>query len=68
MFEIRYKQRYLFKRIGRITKLQKAIEHSTMNVILTYIKGLGVPKFNEENITKLKQNNPPKGRVVYLLY
>ena len=32
-----------------------------MNVILTYVRGLGVPKFNEENMTELKEKTLQKG-------
>ena len=45
-FEISQKQLCLFNRIRRITKLQKAIEHSSMNFSLTNRKGLEVPKFD----------------------
>ena len=45
-FEITQKQQYLFNIIRSITKLQKAIEYSSMNVSLTYSRGLEVPIFD----------------------
>ena len=32
---------------GGITKLQKAMGHSSINVSLTYLRGLEVPELNE---------------------
>ena len=32
-----------------------------MNVILTYVRGIGVPKFNDENMTELKEKTLQKG-------
>ncbi len=40
----------VFRRIGSITKLQKAMGHSSINVSLTYLRGLEVPQFNEEDM------------------
>ena len=40
----------IFKRTGRITKLQKALGHSSINVSLTYLRSLEVPEFKEEDI------------------
>ena len=39
----------IFKRTGSITKLQKAMGHSSINVSLTYLRGLGIPELNEED-------------------
>jgi len=40
----------IFKRTGSITKLQKAMGHSSINVSLTYLRGLEVPELNEEDM------------------
>ena len=37
----------IFKRTGSITKLQKAMGHSSMNVSLTYLRGLEVQGITE---------------------
>jgi len=43
----------IFKRTGSITKLQKAMGHSSINVSLTYLRGLEVPELNEEDMPKI---------------
>jgi integrase len=40
----------IFKRTGNITKLQKAMGHSSIKVSLTYLRGLEVPELNEEDM------------------
>ena len=40
----------IFKRTGSITKLQKAMGHSSINVSLTYLRGLEIPQLNEEDM------------------
>ena len=40
----------IFKRTGSITKLQKAMGHSSMTVSLTYLRGLEVAKLKEEDM------------------
>ena len=40
----------LFKRTGSITKLQSAMGHSSIKVSLTYLRGLEIPKLNEEDM------------------
>ena len=40
----------IFKRTGSITKLQKAMAHSSINVSLTYLRGLEIPELNEEDM------------------
>ena len=40
----------LFKRTGSITKLQSAMGHSSINVSLTYLRGLEVPELTEEDM------------------
>ena len=43
----------IFKRTGSITKLQKAMGHSSIRVSLTYLRGLEVPELNEEDMPKI---------------
>tara|TARA_X000000950_G_scaffold227131_1_gene274169 strand:- start:159 stop:1205 length:1047 start_codon:yes stop_codon:yes gene_type:complete len=43
----------IFKRTGSITKLQKAMGHSSINVSLTYLRGLEVPELKEEDMPEL---------------
>ena len=40
----------IFKRTGSITKLKKAMGHSSINVSLTYLRGLEVPELKEEDM------------------
>ena len=40
----------IFKRTGSITKLQKAMGHSSINVSLTYLRGSEIPELNEEDM------------------
>jgi len=40
----------IFKRTGSITKLQKAMGHSSINVSLTYLRGLKVAELKEEDM------------------
>ncbi len=40
----------IFKRTGSITKLQKAMGHASINVSLTYLRGLEIPELNEEDM------------------
>ena len=40
----------IFKRTGSLTKLQKAMGHSSLNVSLTYLRGLEVADLNEEDM------------------
>ena len=40
----------IFKRTGSITKLQKAMGHSSINVSLTYLRGLEVAELTEEDM------------------
>ena len=40
----------IFKRTGSITKLQKAMGHSSINVSLTYLRGLELPELKEEEL------------------
>ena len=39
----------IFKRTGSITKLQKAMGHSSINVSLTYLRGLEIAELKEED-------------------
>lgn len=43
----------IFKRTGSITKLQKAMGHSSINVSLTYLRGLEVGELREEDMPTL---------------
>jgi integrase len=40
----------IFKRTGSITKLQRAMGHSSINVSLTYLRGLEVAELKEEDM------------------
>ena len=40
----------IFKRTGSITKLQKAMGHSSINVSLTYLRGLEIPELKEDDM------------------
>jgi integrase len=40
----------IFKRTGSITKLQKAMGHSSINVSLTYLRGLEIDELKEEDM------------------
>jgi len=40
----------IFKRAGSITKLQKAMGHSSINVSLTYLRGLEIAELKEEDM------------------
>ena len=43
----------IFKRTGSLTKLQKAMGHSSLNVSLTYLRGLEVAELTEEDMPVL---------------
>ena len=40
----------IYKRTGSITKLQKAMGHSSINVSLTYLRGLEIPELTEDDM------------------
>ncbi|MDB4016232.1 site-specific integrase [Flavobacteriaceae bacterium] len=40
----------IFKRTGSLTKLQKAMGHSNLNVSLTYLRGLEIAELTEEDM------------------
>jgi integrase len=40
----------IFKRTGSLTKLQKAMGHSSLKVSLTYLRGLEVAELKEEDM------------------
>jgi len=40
----------IFKRTGSLTKLQKAMGHSSINVSLTYLRGLEIAELKEEDM------------------
>ena len=43
----------IFKRTGSITTVQKAMGHSSINVSLTYLRGLEVPELTEKDMPKI---------------
>ena len=43
----------IFKRTGSLTKLQKAMGHSSLNVSLTYLRGLEVAELKEDDMPNL---------------
>ena len=43
----------IFKRTGSLTKLQKAMGHSSINISLTYLRGLEVAELREEDMPSL---------------
>jgi integrase len=45
-----YRAIEIFKRSGAIIKLQKAMGHSSINVSLTYLRGLELPELKEEDM------------------
>jgi integrase len=40
----------IFKRTGSITELQKEMGHSSINVSLTYLRGLEIAELKEDNM------------------
>ena len=40
----------IFKRTGSLTKLQKAMGHSSINVSLTYLRGLEIAELKEDDM------------------
>ena len=44
----------IFNRTGSITKLQKAMGHSSLQVSLTYLRGLEVAELKEEDMPVLE--------------
>ena len=48
-------------RTGSITKLQKAMGHSSINVSLTYLRGLEIAELKEEDIPNIKTPAKSKG-------
>jgi integrase len=40
----------IFKRTGSITKLKRAMGHSSINVSLTYLRGLEIPELTEDDM------------------
>jgi integrase len=44
----------IFKRTGSITKLQKAMGHSSINVSLTYLRGLEIAELKEEDMPLIR--------------
>jgi len=46
----------IFKRTGSLTKLQKAMGHSSINVSLTYLRGLEIAELKEEDMPMVFDN------------
>jgi len=44
----------IFKRTGSLTKLQKAMGHSSINVSLTYLRGLEIAELKKEDMPMIK--------------
>ena len=40
----------IFKRTGSLTKLQRAMGHSSLQVSLTYLRGLEITELKEEDM------------------
>ena len=40
----------IFKRTGSMTKIKRAMGHSSINVSLTYLRGLEIPELTEEDM------------------
>jgi len=40
----------IYKRTGSLTKLQKAMGHSSINVSLTYLRGMEIAELKEEDM------------------
>ncbi|MGC6285847.1 MAG: tyrosine-type recombinase/integrase [Polaribacter sp.] len=47
----------IFKRTGSITKLQKAMGHSSINVSLTYLRGLEIAELKEQDMPMVDENS-----------
>ncbi len=45
----------ILTRTGSITKLQKAMGHSSINVSLTYLRGLEIAELTEEDMPRVKR-------------
>lgn len=54
----------IFKRTGSITKLQKAMGHASINVSLTYLRGLEIGELTEEDMPKVQLNKLENEKVV----
>ena len=46
----------IFKKTGSITKLQKAMGHSSFKVSLTYLRGLEIAELKEKDMPSIKGN------------
>ena len=55
----------IFKRTGSITKLQKAMGHSSINVSLTYLRSLEIAELKEEDMPNIK--TPAKSKGLYYI-
>lgn len=44
----------IYKRTGSLAKLQKALGHSSINISLTYLRGLDIAELSEEDMPKIE--------------
>ena len=47
----------IYTRTDSLTKLQKAMGHSSLNVSLTYLRGLEVAELTEEDMPMVEKGN-----------
>ena len=43
----------IYKRTASLTKLQQALGHSSLNVSLTYLRGLEIPELQEKDMPQI---------------
>jgi integrase len=43
----------IYKRTGSLHKLQKAMGHSTINVSITYLRGLEIPELEDSDMPRI---------------
>jgi len=53
LYSFRHRSVRNLQKNGSITKLQKAMGHSSIKVSLTYLRGLEVPELSEEDMPTL---------------
>ena len=57
MFKIPFHFIIFFKYTIRIKQLQKAMGHSSINVSLTYLRGLEIAELKEEDMPMVDENS-----------
>jgi integrase len=50
----------IYKRTGSLSKLQKAMGHSSLAVSLTYLRGLEVSELEEGDMPVILKNHPQR--------